>query len=52
MSGAGARNLSSESAIAVYDTEIAFATINLFLCFNISKVTQNLSKFSTCEFRI
>jgi len=26
-------NLSSGSAIAVYDTEIAFAKIQLFLCF-------------------
>jgi len=28
-------------AIAVYDTENAFAKINLFLCFNMSKVPQN-----------
>jgi len=43
MSGAGARarNLSSGSAIAVYDTEIEFAKMNLFLLFNISKVPQN-----------
>jgi len=26
---------------AIYDTENAFAKINLFLCFNISKVPQN-----------
>jgi len=28
-------------AIEVYDTENAFAKINLFLCFNMSKVPQN-----------
>jgi len=36
--------ISGSAAIAVYDTENAFAKIH-FLRFNISKVPQNLSKF-------